>query len=278
MKHYKFNTTSAGRFCALLLILSAPFVSQAQTPVIADAAVNLAKGYISLAGSNFSPASVAPTVTVGGTSRTVYSFTNTALVVEVPSSLPAATYLVSVTNSVPKSGSAYVAIGAVGPRGPTGPAGPAGPQGPMGSTGPTGPAGPSGPQGPAGPPGPVNIYYTTNAGPVTLPLTGSTATVVSLSLPAGSYWISAKSWFQNTSTTNTVNANCWISNDYTTSYNTATIPIGTDADYGTMSVQDAITLSTTTPVSLECSYTGEAPLTANEAQMIALPVTSITTQ
>jgi hypothetical protein len=43
-------------------------------------------------------------------------------------------------------------------------------------------------------------------------------------------------------------------------------------------VQDAITLSTTTSVSLECSYTGAAPLTANEAQMTALPVTSITTQ
>jgi hypothetical protein len=42
-------------------------------------------------------------------------------------------------------------------------------------------------------------------------------------------------------------------------------------------VQDAITLSTTTSVSLECSYTGAAPLTANEAQT-ALPVTSITTQ
>jgi hypothetical protein len=108
---------------------------------------------------------------------------------------------------------------------------------------------------------------------------GSTASVVSLSLPAGSYWISAKSWFQNTSTSSAVNANCWINNDYTTSYNTATIPLGTDADYGTLSVQDAITLSTaTSSVSLECSYTGAAPLTANEAQMTALPVTSITTQ
>jgi hypothetical protein len=133
----KFDTTSA----VLLLILSAPLVSQAQTPVIEDATVNLAQSYISLAGSNFSPTSVAPTVTVGGTSRTVYSFTNTVLVVEVPSTLAAATYLVTVTNSVPHSGSAYVAMGAVGPQGPIGPTGP---QGVAGATGPAGPQGPGG--------------------------------------------------------------------------------------------------------------------------------------
>jgi len=158
MKRCKFNTTSA----ALLLTLSAPLVSQAQTPVIEDATVNLAKSYISLAGSNFSPTNVAPTVAVGGTSRTVFSFTNTAIVVEVPSTLAAATYLVTVTNSVPHSGSAYVTVGAVGPQGPSGPSGPqgpagatgsAGPPGPAGATGATGPAGSQGPQGPAGPTG-----------------------------------------------------------------------------------------------------------------------------
>ena len=124
MKSYKFNTTSFGRFRTLLPILCVPLVSQAQTPVIQHATVNLAKGAISLAGANFSPSGAAPTVAVGGTSRTVYSFTNTALVVEVPSNLSAATYLVSVTNSVPHSGSAYVTVGAVGPEGPAGPAGP----------------------------------------------------------------------------------------------------------------------------------------------------------
>jgi trimeric autotransporter adhesin len=133
MKAWKFKT--------LLLVLSAPLIGQAQTPVIEDATVNLAKSYISLAGSNFSPTSVAPTVTVGGTSRTVYSFTNTALVVEVPSTLGAATYLVTVTNSLPHSGSAYVTVGAVGPQGAAGATGATGPAGPAGATGPQGPAG-----------------------------------------------------------------------------------------------------------------------------------------
>jgi hypothetical protein len=142
MKAWKFKT--------LLLVLSAPLIGQAQTPVIEDATVNLAKSYISLAGSNFSPTNIAPTVTVGGTSRTVYSFTNTALVVEVPSALAAATYLVTVTNSLPHSGSAYVTVGAVGPQGAAGA---------TGATGPAGPAGATGPQGPQGPPGTITLPF-----------------------------------------------------------------------------------------------------------------------
>ncbi len=138
------------KFTSLLPILFAPLASPAQTPVIADATVNLAKSYIALAGLNFSPTGVAPAVTVGGTSRTVYSFTNTSIVLEVPSTLAAATYLVTVTNSVPQAGSAYVTVGAVGPQGPAGPTGPQGPAGAAGATGATGPAGPAGPQGPAG--------------------------------------------------------------------------------------------------------------------------------
>jgi hypothetical protein len=151
MKHCKFDTPST----ALLLILSAPLVGQAQTPVIENATVNLAKSYISLAGSNFSPASVAPTVAVGGTSRTVYSFTNTVIVVEVPSTLATATYLVSVTNSLAHSGSAYVAVGAAGPQGPVGLTGS---QGPAGAVGPAGPQGPIGATGPAGPQGPASTF------------------------------------------------------------------------------------------------------------------------
>jgi len=131
MKRRKFSLTSA----ALLLIVFAPLVSQAQTPVIADAKVNLAKSYIALAGSNFSPTGVAPSVTLAGTLYTVFSFTNTSIVVEVPSTLAAATYLATVTNSVPQAGSAYIAVGAVGPAGPAGATGATGAIGPAGATG-----------------------------------------------------------------------------------------------------------------------------------------------
>jgi hypothetical protein len=77
--------------------------------------------YVSLAGSNFSPSGVAPTVTVAERPVTVYSFTNTQAVVEALASLAASTYLVSVTNGVPHSGSAYVTVGTVDVQGPIGP-------------------------------------------------------------------------------------------------------------------------------------------------------------
>jgi hypothetical protein len=119
----KINMTSAGRFSALLLILSAPLASQAQTPVIYDIGVNLPSGWIAVNGSNFSPTGVSPKVAVAGALRTLYSFTNLQVVVEVPSTLPANTYTVTVTNSVPLTVSAYMTVGAAGPTGPQGPAG-----------------------------------------------------------------------------------------------------------------------------------------------------------
>jgi hypothetical protein len=112
MKHCKLSTLLAGHIGILLLILSAPLVSQAQTPVIDDATVNLTAGSLTLAGSNFSPSGAAPTVTLGGTSRTVSSFTNTSIVAAVPTTLAIGSYLVTVTNSVPQSASADVTVGA----------------------------------------------------------------------------------------------------------------------------------------------------------------------
>jgi hypothetical protein len=150
LKHCKLNTSSAGRIGILLLILSVPLVSQAQTPVIDDATVNLTTGKMTLAGSNFSPTGVAPTVTVGGTSETVASFSNTSIVVDVSTTLAAGTYLATVTNSVPAAGSADVTVGAVGPQGPAGATGPTGPAGPAGAKGATGATGATGPAGPAG--------------------------------------------------------------------------------------------------------------------------------
>jgi hypothetical protein len=193
MRSCKFNTTSAGRMCVLSLIFFAPIIftpliGQAQTPVIADATVNISQGYITLAGSNFSPAGLAPTVTLLGVSRALFSFTDTRLVVEVSPSLPAATYLVTVTNSLPHAGSAYVTVGAVGPQGPAGVAGPqgtVGPSGPPGATGAAGVQGSTGPQGAAGPQGSVGATGATGAagatgpqgpaGLVTLPFSGSGA-------------------------------------------------------------------------------------------------------
>jgi hypothetical protein len=108
----KSNTAYIGRICTLLLSLSAPLVSRAQTPVIVEATVNPAKGYIALAGTNFSPTNVKPTVSLGGNSLTVFSFTNTKVVAVTPASLAAGTYLVILTNSASLSVPAYVTVGA----------------------------------------------------------------------------------------------------------------------------------------------------------------------
>ncbi len=181
-KALQFQYNIMGQLLVPFLIFLMPLISRAQTPVIDHATVNLAQSYLALAGSNFSPNSVAPKVTVGGTRRTVYSFTNTSMVVEVPPTLAAATYLVTVTNSVPHAGSAYVAVGAVGPQGPAGPTGatgPAGPQGPQGAKGATGPKGATGATGPAGPTGATGATGATGpqgpAGTITLPFKGSAA-------------------------------------------------------------------------------------------------------
>lgn len=74
------------------------------------------------------------------------------------------------------------AVGLVGPAGPQGPAGPAGPQGPTGL---------AGPQGATGPAGPSNAY--TNFGATSLQriASGTTQTVSSVTLPAGTYTLAA---------------------------------------------------------------------------------------
>ena len=77
------------------------------------------------------------------------------------------------------------AVGLVGPAGPQGPAGPAG------EPGPAGPAGPAGPQGPAGPPGPSDAYTNYGATDLQRIAGGTTQTVASVTLPAGTYTLAA---------------------------------------------------------------------------------------
>jgi hypothetical protein len=73
--------------------------------------------------------------------------------------------------------------------GPQGIAGPAGPQGLAGAVGAVGPVGTEGPAGPAGPVGPSNAY--TNYGENQTIGDGLTRTVTSVTLPPGSYTLSA---------------------------------------------------------------------------------------
>jgi len=235
-------------------MLAAATATAASTPPsILKVTVNSAVTTITISGSNFG--FVTPTVTIDGKSVAVEVYTSDLVIGPLPANLAAGSYQVVLTNNSTQLKASFdTTIGAAGPQGPAGP------------------TGPQGPAGPTGPPGPVNIYYTADFSTVTL--TTSMVSIASLSLPAGSYWISAKLYFNNpNSSAGQPNANCQIGSDFY-SYNTLTVVQG----YATMSLQSAITLSTTSSVSLTCSYSGSGSLTASVWQMTALPVTSITMQ
>lgn len=193
-----FRTTS---FLIATMLLAAPAWS-ATAPIIFSAVVNTTNNRITITGSNLSPSGLAPTVVFATTTLTVLSFTNNSAVARLPAGFAAGSYSLTVTNSVPQTGAFGVTLGAVGPAGPAGPQGPSGPQG---ATGPQGAQGPTGPQGPPGPAGPSHGYSASCLLPscsVTIPPTISGSpqfvTILSVSLPSGSYVITAKTNEYNT--------------------------------------------------------------------------------
>jgi hypothetical protein len=211
-----FKQFRVASFVIASMFLAAPAWG-ATAPIIFSAVVNTTNNRITINGSNFSPSGLAPTVVFATTTLTVLSFTNHSAVAHLPAGFAAGSYSLAVTNSVPQTGTFGVTLGAVGPTGPQGPTGPAGlqgpagpagaqgPAGPQGATGPQGGQGPTGPQGPPGPAGPSHAYSASCLLPscsVTIPPTiyGSPqfVTILSLSLPSGSYVITAKTNEYNT--------------------------------------------------------------------------------
>ncbi|HEY7392136.1 MAG TPA: hypothetical protein VH640_26695 [Bryobacteraceae bacterium] len=170
------------------------------------------------------------------------------------------------------------AAGAVGPVGPTGPtgaagatglAGPKGPPGDPGLAGPTGSVGPIGPQGPAGP---VNIYWTKNSGQIALAgdpeKLPSPASLITLSLPEGGYWVLAHVMILNGGAT-AENAQCdlggsGVAGATIAPHWAATIPLQTTVSGGTLT--------------LECSINGAATVLAGSAWMTAVEGTNIVKQ
>jgi hypothetical protein len=130
------------------LLLAVEFLSiAASPPAIYSTVVSLSNNQITISGTNFSPAGLAPTVTFAHTTLTVVSFTNVSLVSKLPAGYSAGSYPLTVTNSNNLTGTLSTTIGT---QGPVGPQGPAGSQGPRGGTGPQGPAGHKGRRGPSG--------------------------------------------------------------------------------------------------------------------------------
>jgi N-acetylneuraminic acid mutarotase len=155
-------------FFAVFLLLCSLAASQAAysapSPIgtavtIESASINYSTNEISIHGSGFDPARIAPTVTFNGTRLTLVSFTASLIVANLPTGTGVATFQLIVTNSTGGTTSFDVTYGAVGPTGAQGPAGangaqgPQGPAGPQGSIGPQGTSGATGAIGAAGPAG-----------------------------------------------------------------------------------------------------------------------------
>src|ERR1017187_745536 len=154
----KARTLSSWRLFASLAALLTVGLSAASTaPAIYSTVLKKSNNQITITGNNFSPSGLAPTVFSAHAPLALVSFTNQTIVAQLPAGFAAGSYSLSVTNSVPQTGTFSVTLGAVGPTGPTGPQGPAGPAGPQGPAGPAGAQGPVGPAGPAGAPGTAAI-------------------------------------------------------------------------------------------------------------------------
>jgi hypothetical protein len=172
----------------LLVLVVVPAIHSAQAaglPIINHTETDYDQMLLTVYGTNFG--STMGTVKLGDTSLFVQTWGQQQIVAQLPASVVAGSYLLTVTvptRLIPLTAALVVTIGAEGPQGAqgpiglTGPAGPIGPQGvagsagaqgavgpqgepgPKGLQGPKGDAGASGPQGPQGPAGPPGSLMT----------------------------------------------------------------------------------------------------------------------
>ena len=183
-------------FCSLVPLLTTGLTAASTELAVYSTAVSGSNYQINITGQNLSPSGLAPTVAFAHTGLSLLSFTNRSIVAKLPSGLAPGSYSLTVTNSSSETATFSVTIGAVGPTGPQGPPGPQGLQGSSGATGSNGSQGPPGAQGQTGPPGPPggpgHAYSATCLQDCAPLLYGPMTTLLSLSVPAGSYVIGGK--------------------------------------------------------------------------------------
>jgi hypothetical protein len=132
-------------------------------------------------------------------------------------------------------------VGPQGPPGPTGPTGPTGPMGPIGATGPTGPTGSE------GPPGTGNVWIV-RQGAIPVDLNEITVPILSLTVPAGTYAISAKVSVSNAADT-AQPVYCYLSTGDSTEVEVEAGNVGGNM----ISLLDAATFASDTAIILSCS-------------------------
>jgi hypothetical protein len=164
------------------------------------------------------------------------------------------------------------AQGVKGDTGATGPAGPAGATGPAGPAGATGPAGPTGATGPTGPVGPSNAYAAALA-------EGSAdgSTLVSLSIPAGSYVLQAALREVNLGGASAfVQCDLRVNGTSVSSSLNAMGPNGLPNLYqASMSLVGTTTLASTGTIIVTCSLTSGSNVAIFDVHLVAIKVATL---
>lgn len=157
-------------------------------------------------------------------------------------------------------------------KGATGPVGPQGDQGPQGPAGPQGPVGPQGPQGPQGPAGTTTHGYMAS-NEVGTALTTSFTPVLSMSLPAGTYVVSAAGRIRDTGSDRFWG--CTLSGDADAAQD-GTLLGSQLQESAPFSLTNSITLSSPGSVELDCLTTSlQPPVIADRVVMTALKVDAL---
>jgi hypothetical protein len=151
-------------------------------------------------------------------------------------------------------------------------------QGPQGVQGAQGLQGLQGQQGTTGPVGPSNAYSGSITGPVTITSTTTPGDKVGhLNLPPGSYVIFAKAWLENQSTTTATTTGCELDAGSDSDIDFLKVePSGTNAFRGAVALNVAHTFSSAGTAQLSCITGGGVTVTANNAVVTAIQVSSLT--
>lgn len=257
--------------CALLLFCNnfLGLAEDASRPLIVAAVPDssLNPTQLAITGQNFGNGK--PVVTLDAIPLVVVTFTPVAVTVLLPAGLKPGSYLLRLEQDgkPEKSAKFDVALGAVGPKGDKGDPGPPGPAGPPGPQGVPGPQGPSGQGG-----GAADLYRATvaSAGLRIIPMQ-----VVTLTVPAGQYWIAFTSSITNNTTDilNPVNAIACSISGLTSP---VSIRLGQDVNQGMMALQAAATFTATTTIAVVCQgFTIRFTGTSDNNVLTALKVGAI---
>jgi hypothetical protein len=165
-----------------------------------------------------------------------------------------------------KKGDKKLSWSQVGPRGATGRSGATGAVGPRGVTGATGATGAAGAAGAVGPIGPSEAFNATAAsGPADIGLSPTFTTVLSFTLPPGSYVLNSEVVAANQSTTTDADVRCTLfsqTDPQMTATSVVHVPAGSSAAIPLQGVQDIVASSSFQ--SLQCRKSANVTVNIGE--------------